>query len=272
MKPIFFFLAAAVLLLSSCPAMAQAPRGDTRTASRPSAAVATQPSSAQAAAQQAAGANKFVFLFFYRQPNQQVNDAWGVFQPAAAKLGEAAAAVPVNVSDAAEKAMVDQYGVSRAPMPLVLAVAPNGAITKSFTTKFEEAELRTALVSPCTQRCLKALQDRKLVLLCVQEVGPDQPATAPQGAADFQADPNYARATETIVVNTADTAEEPFVKSLQVDPRQGAVTLLMAPPGTVVGKFAATATKQQLVATLAATQANPCAGGKCGPNGCGPKK
>ena len=31
-------------------------------------------------------------------------------------------------------------------------------------------------------------------------------------------------------------------------------------------------TKQELVAKLVSAQSDPCAGGKCGPGGCGPKK
>ena len=50
------------------------------------------------------------------------------------------------------------------------------------------------------------------------------------------------------------------------------VVLMMAPPGSVLGKFDARVTKDQLAAQLAAAQSNPCADGKCGPNGCGPRK
>ena len=50
---------------------------------------------------------------------------------------------------------MDKFGVSRAPMPLVLALAPNGAITKGFPIKFDEKQLREGFVSPCTAKCLK---------------------------------------------------------------------------------------------------------------------
>ena len=49
-------------------------------------------------------------------------------------------------------------------------------------------------------------------------------------------------------------------------------TVLLAPPGSVIGQFDGRASKEQIVAKLVAAQNNPCAGGKCGPNGCGPKK
>lgn len=76
-----------------------------------------------------------------------------------------------------------------------------------------------------------------------------------------------------VLVNATDQAESAFLQELQVDPREPKpVILLLAPPGSMVAKFAAGATKEQMVAKLTAAQSNPCANGMCGPNGCGPKK
>ena len=89
---------------------------------------------------------------------------YGVFQSAMKKWTESTDSIGVQITDPNEKPVVDKFGVSRAPMPLVLALAPNGAITKGFPIKFDEKQLREGFVSPCTAKCLKALQDRKLVL------------------------------------------------------------------------------------------------------------
>ena len=59
-------------------------------------------------------------------------------------------------------------------MPLVLAVAPNGAITGGFPLKLTEQDVAGAFVSPGTAGCLKAMQARKLVLLCVLPAGETQ--------------------------------------------------------------------------------------------------
>ena len=90
-------------------------------------------SQAQAAMDRAAAAQKYVFLFFWKDKNPQTDKAWSVLQPAVAKLADSAEVVSIQITDPAEKQIVDQYDVSRAPMPLVLAVAPCGAITKAFT-------------------------------------------------------------------------------------------------------------------------------------------
>jgi hypothetical protein len=170
--------------------------------------------------------------------------------------------------------LVTKFGIDRSPVPLVLAFAPNGAITKGLPVKFDEKQLFQAFVSPGTANCLKALQARKLVLLSVQSRSPDvREVSLQQGVADFASDPRYASATEIVVIDPADPAETSFLQDLQVDPRTAtSVTVFMAPPGSVVGKFDGAVTKEQLVAKLQTAQSNPCAGGKCGPGGCGPKR
>ncbi len=195
-------------------------------------------------------------------------------QAAAAKWADSANLVAIQATDPAEKSLVDRYGVGRAPLPMVLAIAPCGAITKAFTKTFDENQFRAAFVSPCSQQCLKAIQQRKLVLICVLDQAARQnQAAIPQGVRDFKADERYGRITEVVMLNANDGGEASFLKELQVDPQTPKpLTVFLAPPGSVVGKFTGTATKQQLVAKLVAAQLGGCPGGKCGPNGCGPKK
>jgi hypothetical protein len=236
-------------------------------------AASAAPSKAAAAIERSAAAHKFAFVFFWKEQNPQTGRAWSVLQAAGRNLSDTADVIPVQASDPAEKTVVDRFGASRAPMPLVLAVAPCGAVTKAFTSAFDESKLRTALVSPGTQLCLKALQDRKLVLLCVVgQAGPDG-AEIPAAAQEFKADQRFGASSEIILVTAGDAGEAGFLRELQVDTRMPApFTVLVAPPGSVIGQFDVRATKDQMLAKLAAAQSNPCAGGKCGPGGCGPKK
>ncbi|HLA85250.1 MAG TPA: hypothetical protein VJL29_10680 [Thermoguttaceae bacterium] len=235
---------------------------------------ADKASDAQAVLDRAAAAGKYTFLFFYREKNEQTDKAWSVFEPAAAKLAKSAETVSIQITDPAEKPICDRYGVSRAPMPLVLAIAPCGAITKGLTKGFDETQLRDAFVSRSTERCMKALQSRKLVFICVvDQPGPQGQATIPQGVEDFKADAKYARATEIVLVSASDKAEAEFLKEMQVDPSgPKPVAVFLAPPGAMIGKFDGKATKQQIVAKLTSAQSGCCPGGQCGPGGCGPKK
>ena len=57
-----------------------------------------------------------------------------------------AMSVVVNITDPLEKKIVARFGVDRAPMPLILALAPNGAVTRSFIRKFDETQLYKAFI------------------------------------------------------------------------------------------------------------------------------
>ncbi len=71
-------------------------------------------SQAQAAIDRAAAANKYVFLFFWKEKGPPTDKAWAAFQPAMAKVADTAQAVSIRITDPAEKKLVDKYGVSRA--------------------------------------------------------------------------------------------------------------------------------------------------------------
>jgi hypothetical protein len=221
----------------------------------------------------AARSGKHLFIFFWKKDDEQSRNMYGVFQSAMDKWAESANSAGVQVTDPNEKPIVDKFGLGRAPMPMVLALAPNGAVTKGFPIKFDENRLREGFVSPCTAKCLKALQDRKLVLLCVQNQKTQFAQVAMSAAQSFKADSRFAGATEVIIVNPEDRAEAALLQDLQVDARTPqAVTVLLAPPGQPIAKFAGAVSKDQIVAKVASAKSGPCANGQCGPGGCGPKK
>ena len=269
-RSIFGLLVLAALY--GLPALAQEGGGRAKVLARP--AAEGRVSQGVAAIERAAAAQKYIFVFFWKEKNQQTDRTWSMLQPAAAKMADWAEVAAVQVTDPAEQELVARYDLSRTPLPLVMAIAPCGAITKAFTGQFTEAQLETAYVSPCTQLCLKALQDKKLVLLCVtDQTGANVATDVPQGARDFKADKQYGAATEIVLMSASDEGETKFLQELQVNAKMPKpCTVLLAPPGSVIGQFDSRATKQQIVAKLVAAQNNPCAGGKCGPNGCGPKK
>ncbi len=80
-------------------------------------------------------------------------------------------------------------------------------------------------------------------------------------------------ATEIVVLNARDQSEAAFLKDLQVDANSAKpVTVMFAPPASMIGKFDAKVTKQQIIDKISSAQSGCCPGGKCGPNGCCPKK
>ena len=222
-----------------------------------SAAVAetTRRTPGQEALAQAAGQQKFALVLFYRTADRLTESVAKTLADSVAKRGDQATDIHVQITNPAEKQLVDTFKIGRAPMPLVVAIAPNGAITGIFQQKFEERFLDEALVTPGMAHCMKKMQEGKIVLLCVDSV---RTPTVPAAVGDFKTDPQFKDRLVVVSLVSDDANETRFLKSLEIDPASfdGSTMVLMAPPGTVVGKYAASATKDKLAADLHAA-------GKC---------
>jgi len=231
-------------------------------AASPTEGSAPSASRATAALKTAAKHDKYLFIFFFDKEDAQTSTMKAVFQKAMAKMTDRADSMTINVMDPAEKPIVDKFRARGAPMPLVLAIAPTGAATKAFRKKFAEAQLQQAFVTPCTAKCMRAIQYRHSILLCVQNGKTQFNKEAMEGAKAFKADPKYTKGTEIIMLNPADKAEQRFLKDLQVDPKTTrAVTVLVMPPGAPVARFTGAVTKDDITDAVTAAQSS------CGP-GC----
>ena len=241
-------------LAASAEAGEAAPRGETGAAGKGMAAI-----------EHASKAGKYLFLFLYRADTGETDAMRKVFRAAMAKASDRAEWVEANVADPSEEPLVRKFNASRAPMPLVLALAPNGAVTGGFPAEFDEEKLLGAFVSPGMAQCLKGLQQRKLVFVCVQNQATKSNEAAMRGIRDFEADPSYKGATEVVTLDPTKSEDAKLLGQLRVAPDiQEAVTVLLAPPGAVVGTFQGVTSKSQIVAML--NKANMA----CGSGGCGP--
>mgnify|MGYP007079537874 CR=1 FL=1 len=135
-------------------------------------------------------------------------------------------------------------------MPAVMAVAPNGAITGVFAQKLTAAQVDAAIVTPAQTRCMRALQDKKLVLLCVQPTGSRD---VPIGVQQFKAAKLNVNRTHLVSLQAGDPAESEFLQQLKVRPdTRTTVTAFMAPPGVLLGTFNDKVTPTVLMTKLAA--------------------
>ena len=205
-----------------------------------------------AAMRQAADAKQYLFAFFYEKDDQATKSARQTFDAALKKINPAPKAVAIDRTATGEKEIVDKFGVDRAPMPMVLAIAPNGAVTGGIKgADVNEARLQDAIASAGMQQCLKALQDRKLVFVCLQNPKTKANDAALKGVNEFKADPQFVEATEIIKVDPADPKESKLLAQLKADPKaKTASTAFLAPPGMVVSKLDGATTKADWDAAL----------------------
>ena len=224
-----------------------------------------------AAMEKAAAAKKYLFALFAKEENAQTSAMRGVLEDAIKEIADRADSVEVNVTSPAERDLVEKFGLDRAPMPLILALAPNGAVMGGFPTRVEKEQLLQAFASPCAEQCMKLIQKNRLVLLCVQNAATESAEAAMEGVRQFKADARFAQATEIVMLDPADAAEADFLRDLQIDPQtKEAVTVFLAPPGTPLAKYKGATSKDELAATLLKA-ASACGPGGCGPSGCPPK-
>lgn len=205
----------------------------------------------------AEAAPKFQFILFWKENNPPTQAFATALDAATSKYAGRAVIASVNIADEANRAIVDRYQVSRAPMPLVLCVAPNGAITGSMARIVDvtETSVERLVVTPAMADVTKALQDKKIAVV---HITADARSPLPQGAAQFVADPMFSTRTQVVTLTLGDPAEARFLKDLAVNPTEGAdsIVVLFAPPGVAVGKFPAATTVDQYATALHAA-------GKC---------
>jgi hypothetical protein len=198
---------------------------------------------------------KFTFILFSKDSSASTQRVAAELASALEQTSQRAEWKSVSITDPANRDMVERYQVGRAPMPLVLCVAPNGAVTGAMVGKVNKKAVEAALVTPTMTRCMKSLQAGKIVVVHVQS---DATLPLPSGATEFLADPAFQQraATESFLVN--DPAEARFLSDMELDPAtvSGSSVVVLAPPGTLVGKFPATATAAEIAAKLHAA-------GKC---------
>lgn len=219
--------------------------------------------------QEAAKENKHLFIFFYKDQNDKMLRLQDVFDRSLTLIREPVKSMKVNIKDPSEKAIVDQFSLKRTPMPFVIVLAPNGAITGGFSS-FTEEQLVNSISSEGAAHCLKALQDRKLVLLCLQNNQTAYNEAALKGAMEFKADSRFGNATEMIVIDPLDVREQKFLNQLSINanPTQ-AMTLLISPPSAkIIGTYQGPISKTQIISDLQNATSGSCCG--CCPGGCCP--
>ena len=73
----------------------------------------------------------------------------------------------------------------------------------------------------------------------------------PKAVADLKADPHYAKRISIVALNIEDPAEARLVKEMELPNAKSTTMVFMAPPGVMVGKYASTATANQMARDLA---------------------
>ena len=84
---------------------------------------------------------KFTFILFWKENNPATQEMATSLKTALDQRAGRAESFSVNVADPAQSAIVERYRVARAPMPMVLCLAPNGVITGAITKQLTDVSI-----------------------------------------------------------------------------------------------------------------------------------
>lgn len=212
----------------------------------------------------AAQKNKHLFIFFYKDQNERSLRSQQIFDQVAEKIGDQAVFIKIKANDPSESRIIEKFNLKRSPMPFVLVLTPNGAITGGFPSSFTEQQLMSSFASPGMASCLKALQDKKLVFLCLQNEHTRGNEAALQGVKDFKADSRFGSAAEIIIINPSDIQEQKFLNQLAIDTYSNeATTVFIAPPAETIGQYKGATNKDRFMSDLQSAVSGCCGPGCC---------
>lgn len=227
-------LATACLLSPAGAALAQQPGGS---------------SALQSTLSQSAESGKFTFVVFHRDNSDATRDFYQQTQSGLSAHADKAVLATARVDDPAERALVEKLGIARAPMPMAVVIAPNGAVTGLFPRTITPDHISAAIVPPTMMKCMKELQQQKIVFVCLTRNGQ---VDVPQGLHAVRELPQFKDRISLVGMRLDDPAESRFVQQMKLDPQRvnGPYSVLIAPPGVLIGHFDSSATADQIAAAI----------------------
>jgi len=209
---------------------------------------------------EAAKEEKYLIMFLYDVYDEKTAQQLKVFDNGVKKTGTAAQSAKIDISNLAERGVVQRFSLNTLPMPFVVVLAPNGIITGAFAT-FTEEKLAAAIFSHAKAACLKASQERKLLLLCIQNKETFLNKESLLGITEFKEDPRFS--AEIVMVDPADVKEKDFLEKLGVNIHaKEAQIAFLTPINKIIGLYSGAIKKDQLVHDL--QKPSSC---YCGPEG-----
>lgn len=192
---------------------------------------------------------KFTFIVFHRDSGEGTRALYQQTQDGIAPHAENSLITTARVDDPIERAIVEKFGIGRAPMPMTVVVAPNGAVTGLYPRAVTGEQIAAAIVPPTMMRCMKELQDQKLVFVCLTRT---DTVEVPQGVQAVQQLPQFKDRISLVGMRLDDPAEARFYQQMQLDPQRvnGPHAVLIAPPGVLVGQFDSRATADLIAASI----------------------
>jgi len=219
------------------------------------------PESANKAIAQAQQNGDFLYILFYEKKDNSFQEMQKTVQAFSKNSAKAAKTYAALTTDSKESDVIQKYGINRAPLPVLLAFAPNGAITGGFPQKVTEQQLSDCMVSKLIMKILKTVQAKKVALVLLQNKNTKFNTETANVAVEFSKDERLIGLVDIIKQDPSDGDIKEFLTQCKIESTtKDAATVLIVPPGKIGGVYSGNVTKETLIAGLAS-----CSGGGCCP-------
>ncbi|MFW5828907.1 MAG: hypothetical protein ACOCXA_01485 [Planctomycetota bacterium] len=232
----------------------------------PAAAETTRPAADASAALAAARERQaYTALYVHHGPEQPAGDLWESYEAVLADdaFPDEVASAVLDLADEQQAALIDELGLEGIDAPVVLLVAPNGAITGGNAEEVDIGMIRSGLVPALDQAIILAFQRQRGVLLCIGigDAAADEPAQAGVDAALSQA--VVSGSFDKIAVPPGMAGRDALLANLRLpaQPEQP-ITMLLMPPGRIAGLIHGPTERDAIFGLIARAQSS---GGGCCP-------
>lgn len=223
------------------------------------------PANASVAIADAASTNQFLLLTFYESDNAEFATMTSTVSAFNRSTSARCVNYTANVSEQSNRELANKYGIRATDFPIVLIIAPTGAITGGYPKNVTGDQLNQSVnVSVLMQRVLKSLQDQKVTLVALQNKLTTANVESWQGVNEFVNDTLYKKSATSIMVDPATRESQDFIKQCQiVAPLTQATVVVLMPPGRIGKIFTGKVTKDEIVKALASCASGCKPGGAC---------
>ena len=202
----------------------------------------------------ASSQGKTTYVMFYRANDPATKRMAQTVHAQVKASTDRATWVKVHVNDPSGALLVKRVDASRIPLPAGFGLAPNGAVTGVFRGNVPRQQLARATLTDKHAELVRALQQQKIAILCVQPPSDD---SIPPGVEEFENNPDFQGRTFRIVAHTNEQTEKAMFTRMKVSTGiRSPVCLVFAPPGVFVGKFDASVSGSVIAEKM-------CNSGKC---------
>lgn len=210
------------------------------------------PKTAEEAIALAKDSRQYLFILFYDKEDDMLKKMEDTIKTFKSKSSSKVLIYRAFTVGDKESAVVQKYGVNRAPLPLLLVFAPNGAITGGFPQKVTTEQLTNSCSVPeLVMNILRPLQEGKIALVSLQNNKTKFNQESDKAVHDFASDEKINKFVEVIKADPDDKKNGDFLTQCKLDKTISESTVVfIIPPGTVVGVYPGKITKDTLMAAL----------------------